>query len=84
MSLERVIAEQMQTIDGLRSRAEHDRRQIGAMYEAEREVGRALFDVLYRRPNESTARQRMREVLLKQGWCFRCESRPCACMGYDE
>jgi hypothetical protein len=84
MSLERVIAEQMQTIDGLRSRAEHDRRQIGAMYEAEREVGRALFDVLYRRPDETAARQRMREVLLKQGWCFRCESRPCACVGDDE
>jgi hypothetical protein len=84
MSLERVIAEQMKTIDGLRSRAAHDRRQIGAMHEAEREVGRAVFDVLYRRPNEAAARQRMREVLLKHGWCFRCESRPCACVGDDE
>jgi hypothetical protein len=84
MSLERVIAEQMKTIDGLRSRAEHDRRQIGAMHEAEREMGRAVFDVLYRRPDESAAMQRMREVMLKQGWCFRCELRPCACVGDDE
>jgi hypothetical protein len=54
------------------------------MYEAEREVGRALFDVLYRRPDEAAARQRMREVLVRLGWCMRCESRPCACAGDDE
>lgn len=74
----------MQTIDGLRSRAEHDRRQIRAMGEAEREMGRAVFDVLFRRPDESAARQRMRELLLRRGWCMRCEARPCSCLGDDE
>ena len=85
-ALERVIAEQQQTIDILRKYRQVDAdRSVKQVARLEQFMHDAIYFLNnHNHPvNGKTAGNDFREAIVRMGWCIRCECNPCECDDYE-